>query len=380
MARASICWTMLIISSAIVSNCAVMPFSDDDASYGDIFDRRSSKHLRHNRRALALAHAAPSDLDSSVTDLEAKAKVASDDLQVSVDEAVHLVKDGAALKHDIAQKGVKVRVDEKKLRKLEAEAGRLAETKDSLFSSLHHMLDAKIELARKRVDKKEAILHRNDEVVQEWKTKAEELKIISKDAIKEKHAVKQSLLEAEAEVTKAKEKEESLRRKFERASREVGEKVQSFEYAEARYQAQVAHKKAAEKAASSAKESLDQLAHTLDEESQKVEQSLEYHKLQLNRKINSVEEDREKSSQELANLKGKFEQWREDQHREKEEIAKKRRDQERASEEVAEQKRQFKQSTKMKAKIPHATYETKGDWDSWGSSAAEPDSISTDSD
>jgi chromosome segregation ATPase len=332
--------------------------------------------LRHHHSALALARhshhhrGAPID-DKELKEKETKVAAVSNDLKETVDEAIHHVKDGVVLKHDIAQKGVKLRIDEKKLRKLENEAGRLEETRGSLFSSLHRMLDAKIEVARKRLEKREAVLHTNAEAVKEWQSKVEELKEVSKEKVKEKHAVKAALMEAEAEVAKAKEREAELRRKLERKSTEVGEKVQRFQYAEARYQAQVAHEKQAKEAALAAKESLNELTHTFDAESHKVEESVDIRKIQLGRKMHAIEEDKEKSAEQLATLKGEFNEWRQDVSKEKAEIAKKRREQDMASEEAAEHKRQLRKTTHfhMPEHITRGVSVDNGDWDSWGSSA-----------
>jgi len=339
------------------------------------------RSLRHSPRSLAQSrqeqkHDTPSDVEALKAQ-ESKAEAASTDLKETVDEAIHRVKDGVILKHDIAQKGVKVRIDNKKLRKLEKEVGRLSETRESLFSSLHQMLDSKIGLARKRLEKKEAVLQKSAELAKEWKTKSEELKAMSKEQIREKHAVKKALLEAEAEVAKAKERELELRRSFERKSKEVAEKVQSFEYAETRYKAQFAHEKLAKEAALAAKESLNELERTFDVESQKVEESVDIRKVQLSRKMHVIEEDKEKSTEELAHLKGQFAEWRADTYKEKQAIEKKRHEQQIASEELAEQKRHTRQAAKTK-NHHFSTGGARGDWDSWGGAGVDSDIENTD--
>lgn len=307
-------------------------------------------------------------LDGMSGDLESlkgtklAAKEARGQLEGTVTDAVHHMNDAMSIKHAIQKKESELRIESGKLQTLQADAGRLEQTRESLVTSLRRMLGPKVMFARERLEKKEAILHKEESAARAWKEKKDQLKASAMETIKQKKASHEALLEAEAEVAKAKKKEEMARIRYERDRSKTAEEVQSFRYAETRHNAELEHEKAARAAAAFAHESVDKLFNVEHVEQEKVDQSIMFRKDRLRQKMQEVEAARDKATQELNALTEEYRGWQEKQRERTAEVVKKSQETAAASEAYQAQQQQVLDTASHKV-----VRDAEGDDDSWGS-------------
>jgi len=249
---------------------------------------------------------------------------------------------------------------------LKVDEGRLEETRGSLVSSLKRMLEPKIMFAREREQKKLAVLHKEEEAARAWKTKRDSLKVSAMELIKQKKVSYQGLLDAEEEVARAQKKAEMARIAYEHDRTTTGEQVQSYRYAETRYNAEAQHEQAAKAAALAAKHSVENLYNVEHVEKEKVDQSILYRKDRLRKKIHEVEEVRNKAHRELKELEQKYHEWQENQRERTAEVVKK--SQETAEAQAAFAARQQQVLDVAQAKVTRDA-QGPGDWDGWGGDA-----------
>lgn len=291
------------------------------------------------------------------------AKEARGQLEGTVTDTFHHMNDRMAIKRAMNKKEQELRIENGKLETLENDAGRLEHTHDDLMHSLHRMLGPKVMMARERYSKKQAILRREESAAQAWKAKRDEAKISAMELLKQKKASHQALLEAEEEVARAKKKEELARLKYQHDTGKTAEQVQQYRYAETRYNAELQHEKAAQKAAAAARESVEKLYHVAEDEEVKVDQSVLYRKDKLRAKIQKLQAARQKSSNELNGLEQKYRDWKEQQRQRTAEVMKK--SQETAAASEVYQATQQKVLDTARAKVVQEA-EAAGDWDGWG--------------
>jgi len=303
------------------------------------------------------------DLES-LRDQKLAAKVARGQLEGTVIDAAQHINDAARIKHAIAEKESQVRAQSSKLKALESDAAKLDQTREGLSSSLRRMLEPRMMSAQARFKKRETVLRKEDNTAKAWKGKKDQLKVTAMAVIKQRKASYQSLLDAEAEVAKAKKKNEMARIQYEHDAADTAEMVQSYRYAETRFKAEAQHEEVAKAATLAARDSVQKLHNVANVEQEKVDQSISYRKERLHRKMQAVEMAREKSNNELSILIENYRQWQEQQRKRTAEVVKK--SQETATASVAYASRQQEVLDSAQAKAAHAA-EGADDWDGWGS-------------
>jgi len=306
------------------------------------------------------------DLES-LRDQKLAAKVSRGQLESTVTDTMHHMNDAMGIKHAIQQKQSQLRAQSGKLKALENDAGRLEQTREGLVSSLRRMLGPKIMFARERFEKKEKVLRKEEDAAKAWKVKKDQMKTAAMEIIKQKKTSYQSLLEAEAEVAKAKKKEELARIQYKHDEADTAEHVQSYRYAETRFKAEVQHEEAAKSAAMAARESVQNLYGVEQVEQEKVERSVSFRKDRLQRKMEQVAMAREKSNQDLVNLKGEYRQWEDQQRDRTAEVIKKSQETAKLQGDYADRQQQVLDTAEAKAS---RAAEGAGDWDGWGNDFA----------
>lgn len=291
------------------------------------------------------------------------AKQVRGELEGSVAEVTQHMNDAMGIKHAMAKKEAELRIETGKLHKLENDFGRLGQTHDGLVSSLRRMLMPKMMIAKKRFEKKEAFLRKEENNAKAWKDKSEQVKTSAMALVERKKASHKKLLEAEAAVAEARKAEKLARIQYEHDAAQTSEEVQSFRYAETRYKAELHHENLAKAEATRARETLDKLHNVFEVEEQKVEQSVGYREHRLRRKMHDLEAARQKSTHDLDELGQKYREWKESQSARAAAVVKKGRETAAASEEYAN--RQKKVLDAASAKVAREA-ESGGDWDDWG--------------
>jgi hypothetical protein len=312
-------------------------------------------------------------LDGMSTDLEdlnAKkmaAKESRGELEGRVTDSFAHMNDAMSLKHEMAKKESQLRVESGKLEVLEKDANRLDQTHGSLMSSLHRMLDGKIAKAKQRFLKKENMFRKEEGAAKLWKGKRDQLKAAAMELIAQKKTSHQALMDAEEEVTRAKKNAELARIKYERDRTKTAESVQSYRYAETRYQAEVQHENSAKESALAARASVANLFNVEHLEQEKVDQSIVVRRNRLRQKIERVEAAREKSTSELNALENKYRDWQRLQRARTVEVLKKSQETAAASEAYLGRQQQVLDTASQKV-VQEA--EAAGDWDGWGEMGA----------
>lgn len=313
-------------------------------------------------------HGMTVDLED-LKDKQVLAKQSRGELEGKVSEAVHHMNDAMPIKHAIAQKKAQIRVESTKLMNLERSAKHMEETHSSLVSSLHRVLEPKLEYARARLAKKEMVLEKEEQAAKGWQEKKDQIHAHAIEVLKEKKLAHQSLLEAEHEVAEAKKKEEVANRRYEDEARRTSQEVQSFRYAETRLKAEITHEKAAEEGALASRASVKKLTNVLAVESEKVEESMEVNKNQIRHRMQEAENAREKSKQELVDLERKYGEWQENQRQRAAEVVRKGQDTAMAAEAYNDRQKQVLdsasaqvvQDAEAKGKVAQAA-EANSDW------------------
>merc|ERR1740130_1921147 len=285
--------------------------------------------------------------------------------------------DANAIKRLMAKEETKLRLESGKLETLKADVNKLGQTSESLMGSLQRMLEPKIMFARERFQKKETVFRKEETAAKAWREKKDLLKTSAMEFIAQKKTSHQSLLEAEAELARAKKKEEMARLQYEHDRTSTGEKVQSYRYAETRYVAEAQHEKTAKAAAMAARESVEKLYNVEHAEQEKVDQSILYRKERLHRKINEVETLREKSRHEIEELEQKYRDWQQNQRERTADVVKKSQETQAASDAYAARQQQVLDTAQ--AKVTRDA-EGAGDWDGWGGDAGMFSKVNDESD
>jgi len=322
-------------------------------------------------------------LDGMAGDLESlkESKLAAasvrGDLEGTVNDALHHMNDPYAMQRAIKKKEVQLRIDDGKVKALEKDAGRLRQTHDSLMTSLHRMLGPKVMFARQRLVKKEKFLHKEEEAARAWLAKKDQLKTSAMEVIKKRESSHQILLEAEAEMARAKKKEMVARMRYEHEITSTADKVQSYRYAETRYKAEVHHEHLARTAVEASRQSLHNLYSVEKVEQEKVDKSIVRRKEHLQRKMQTVEAARDKTSHELTDLAERYSSWEGKQRERTADVVKKSRETQEASRAYAARQQQVLDAASAKVT---KDAEGAGDWDGWGGESFSKDMRAGDSD
>lgn len=307
------------------------------------------------------------NMGGDLEELKEKKMVAQEtrgELEGTVSQAVSHMNDAMSIKHAIAAKEAQMRKAKNKLLNLEREARHNDETHKSLVTSLHRVLEPKLEFARERLQKKEMVLEREAKATKGWEEKKDVLHSNALERLKAKKAAHESLLQAEHAVAVAKE-EQVRADKVDRYERQrTSQEVQSFRYADTRFKAEITHQKAAEEAAVAARASVQKLNNVLAVESEKVEESVEVNKNRIHHKMEEVEAGRQKNAEELASLEGRYREWQENQRQRAAEVVRKSHDTAIAAQAYANRQKQVLDSATTK--VVHDA-EAKSDWapDTW---------------
>jgi hypothetical protein len=309
----------------------------------------------------------PGDMQS-LKDKERAAKEARAQLAGSVGEAFSHMNDAMPIKHAIAEKKAQIRVEEKKMKVLAHDNEHLVYAHSSLVNSLHRVLEPKMMFARQRLQKRERSFEEEERTAMGWQKKKEQLKRTAIELIKERHSSKDSLLQAEAEVAEAKQKEQKARRKFEQQRQHASREIQSYRYADTRLKAQTTREQVAKEQVLAAKESATKLEEVMAMEAQKVENSLAGQRETLQKKMHKVEAAHGRSEGELARLEEEYRRWEERQRQRAAEVVKQSQDTAEKSQAFANHERQVLDNAQTKVA---RDAESKSDW-AWDGDFSQP--------
>jgi hypothetical protein len=286
-------------------------------------------------------------------------KDARTQLQGRLGEAVSHMNDAVAIKQSMAQREAQLRLERQKLKALDYESQQIESSHTSLLNSLHRVLQPKLIFARERLLKRERDYEEDERAAIGWRNKKEELKQSAISLIKSRQAAKESLAQLEAEADEVQRKEAQAHREFNRQRQRATEEVQSYQYADTRFKATVAHETAAKEAALAAKESVAKLDSVETLETRKVDESMLLQKHRMEAKRRAIEAAREKSSEELRKLEVQYREWQENERRRAAEVVKRSQDTMDATEAYATRQKEVLDSAEKKVANDAAA---KSDW------------------
>lgn len=283
-------------------------------------------------------------------------------LQSSVGEAESHMNDAIAIKQSMAQRQAQLRLEQSKMKMLEYESQQVETSHTSLLNSLHRVLQPKLIFARERLLKKERQLEEDDRAVVNWRNKKDQIKQSAVNFIKGRESAKEKLLQVEDEMVEMKRKEEQARRAFERQRQRASDEVQSYQYADTKFKAEVAHEVAAKDATLAAKESLEKLDNVMSLETRKVDESMLIQKHRIEARRRAIEAARERSSRELQALEEQYREWKENQQKRAAEVLKRSQDTMDTSEAYATGQKQVLDSAEKKV-VKDAVAKSDWAWD-----------------
>lgn len=346
----------LLLPGAVLGQITGIPELDDleqefeTLAYGNerqaIHHRHHGHHhlkhrpsLRHHKRALLFAEgpasvaiAPPQDeltagrhpsvaeklghMEQQIHDLTGRkqaAAMARSRLEDDVNKAVFHMNEAVGIKRELARTEAAVRSEVVKLKKLEDDRLRLDRTHGHLVSSLHHIMEPKIQFAETRLKQKQHALHDLEEKAEKWEAEEKKFHTASLAVLEQRRLNKARYETAEETVKKARHDRDVAKKDLEAAKHSVAFNVEGYRFAQAHARAAASEEKRGEETLKDAKHSLKRLDGILNMEQRRVDESMALGKDRVQGKIRELETTKEKTQVKLAKLSKEYRAWQEQQ-------------------------------------------------------------------
>jgi len=262
---------------------------------------------RHPAIAQKLGH-----MEQAMRDLAGRqrvAKIARDNLEDNVQNAVLHMNDAVSIKRELARTEAQLRAEEVKLKKLEDDRLRLDRTHGHLVSSLHHIMEPKIQFAETHLKQKQRALRNLESKASQWKEKEAEYHEKSLAMLEARRETKKKLEDATEAVNKARLEQEAAKKQLQEVKHNVAFNVQSYKYALTRAQAAASLQQRGEEVVKDAEHSLKRLSGILNMEQRRVDESMAIGKDRVQGKVRELEGVEEKSKAKLGKLTKEYSEW-----------------------------------------------------------------------
>jgi len=251
-------------------------------------------------------------MDGEMRSLQSRhhlATQARENLESDVKNALKHMNEVGTIKSQLAHTEVQIRSEERKLKRLESDRLRLDRTRHSLVSSLHHIMEPKIEFAKDRLHKREEDLREKQDKVAEWKVKEDEYHAASLTELVARDKSKDHVAAAAEAEEKAHKEWIMAEKELHSTKQNARLDIQHYEYSQAEARAAMSQEQRAEEHTREAEASVKRLNHILNMEQSRVDESMAIGKDRVEGKIRELAKDEQKSHAMLDELKHKYIDW-----------------------------------------------------------------------
>jgi len=230
-------------------------------------------------------------------------------LESEVDNAIVHLNSVASLKEHLAQTEVQMRVEERKLKKLQEDRRHLDKMHDKLEKSLHTIMMPKVEFAQQRLSKRK---HQWDTLQAregQWKDKRDKFHQASLAMLEERKTDKADLEEAIVLEQKAHHTRKADEKKYEKAKKDVTFNIQGYRYSDEEFRAAHNKEKLGHDELDQADVAVKRLTKIMEMEEAKVDDSTAIGKNRVDKKIHEVERLEKESKLKLDKLRSEYDAW-----------------------------------------------------------------------
>jgi len=317
---------------------------------------------RHPTVAKKLAH-----MNQAMRDLKGRqqaAAMARGNLEENVQHAVLHMNEAVGIKRELARTDLQIRTEEIKLKKLEDDRLRLDRTHNHLVSSLHHIMEPKIQFAETRLKQRQNSLRELEAKAAQWKEKENKFHESSLARLEERRETKKKLEAAEEAAKKARIEEETAGKELEVAKHGVAFNVEGYRYAQTRARASASTEERGKQTAREAESSVKRLTGILNMEQRRVDESMAVGKDRVQGKIHELETVKEKTVAKEKKLSHEYEAWQRQQRAWARRVAATKQTTHFASKEYADRQQEVLDSAQAKAAYD-AESDTDWAWNEW---------------
>lgn len=279
---------------------------NDDSPYHPLVDRA----LDHMDGELKVLKQEREDMDS-----------AREEMSENKARALSHMNDAIGLQRELVRADSLAKGQQRVLKRLETEQGKLQSTHDSLYGKLDAIMSPKLAKAHQRVEKENAAVQQSVADQTKWEGKAKQYRGIALEALKKKKEALKALKEADKELAEARKNREEAEIEYRKAKTGVNGKVEAFRFADTELRAAISKRADREAAAKDASAAADELQGIFDAEVKRIDEALEVGKKRFSMRIqrtNAIIAEAQHAEQEL-NVH--FTQWQDAQRERAEEAA-----------------------------------------------------------
>lgn len=246
---------------------------------------------------------------------------AREEMSESKARALSHMNDAIGLQRELVRADSLAHGQERVLKRLETEQGKLQSTHDSLYGKLDAIMTPKLAKAHQRLEKEQSAVQEAAAQQTKWDGKAKQYRGIALNALKKKKEALKALKEADKELAEARKKRETADIEYRKAKTGVNGKVEAFRFADTELRAAVSRRADREAAVKDATAASDELQGIFDAEVKRIDEALEVGKKRFAMRIqrtNAIIAEAKHAEQELQ---VRFSQWQESQRERAEEAA-----------------------------------------------------------
>lgn len=266
---------------------------------------------RHPSVTSKLAH-----MKQEVSDLKGRKQAAEatrGELESHMTKASHHMGKAVLIKRELARTEARLRAEGKKIKRLEDDRLRLDRTHDHLVSSLHHIMEPKIDFAESTLTNKQRKERSLEAMAAEWEIKERNLHEAALEKLEERKKNKMRLDAANELEVKAHHEKEVAKKKLDESKHGVVSIVQTYKFAQTHAQASKSQEKRATEARTEQEKSVKRLRSILRMEERRVDESMAIGKDRVRGRINELEAIKRKSASHMVKLSKEYTSWQEKQ-------------------------------------------------------------------
>lgn len=222
---------------------------------------------------------------------------------------------------DIAEQEARINATQNKLHSLEAHEKSLEGTHDQLITSLHRIMDPKVESAEERLGRKQGIVQKMREEVETWQEKDARYKAAAIQLLEDRKVAQQGVVQSEQALADVQRELETAQKNLKSVARQAEEEVEAYRYVKSKYMAVVSKEKLGEEEVGQAESSVRKLRGALDMEQRRIDQAMEIGKGNLQGKIRQLESGAQKTGEDLETMRQEYAKWEQSQRGRAEQVA-----------------------------------------------------------
>lgn len=252
------------------------------------------------------------NMNEEVQDLKGRKQLVAtsrEELENHIKKASQHMSEAVGIKREIARTEFQLRHEEMKLKRLEDDRLRLDRSHDHLVSSLHHIMEPKIQFAEDSLATKQRRWHKSETKVAAWEERESKLHAAALLRLKERKDDKLKLETAVERAKVARREEELAKKQLEGAKHSVTSIVQDFKFAQTKAEASRSQEERAEQMFEEAQKSVKRMRSILSMEEKRVDESMALGKDRVDGSIQKLQAKKLKSSSKINTLKKEYGTW-----------------------------------------------------------------------